>query len=142
METRLEIRLDSRDAANPKRLREAYNLVGGPSPSERTRANENRRNHQEHDYEHFTFEEVKLFSRIEGNVFTLDEAKRAVAVIKRRRDELHRDADTLEVFIDPKMQKTWGDGLKANADLAVRLAEDFLADLHDDLREMHEGKMA
>lgn len=115
MQTQTKIKIDNTDRAHPKNVVNAFGLIGG---------------HKLPD------DERKLFSYIFGNDFTFDHVLGAVAVVKRRRDELYATADS-EVFTDPKIQKVWGDGLKANADLAVREVTTFLEDLRADLLELN-----
>ena len=126
MKTRTEIRIESHDMARQDMLTQAYTLVGGPHPDERKSG----------DFDHFTVDEVKMFVKIKANIFTLDEVRHAVKIIHRRRREMYRDAETLEVFTDPKIQAGWANGVKASADLAVRLADDFLSNIMTDLEDM------
>ena len=99
MQVRTVIHLDREDAANPNDMLHAANLVGVES---------------------------KEFARIRGNEFSLEDVYIAVDIIRDRRNEL---CIQKPVFSDPKINDDWFSGIRASADHAVRLAEQFLSDL-------------
>lgn len=107
MQTRVAIRLESHDCADPRRLDEARNLVSA--------------------------EDDKVFARIRGNDFTFEDALAAVEIIRRTRKEIYARIDSEMVFADPAQQAVFANGVKANADQAVILAEQFLTDLRTDI---------
>lgn len=127
MKTQLIITVDGGDMANVSHLLQAWNLVGGAKDGARADAKKKRAHELDQDGQ-----EAKLFGKIGANQFTMEDIHRAVAIIKRRHKELYATASD-PVFTDPKIQETWGNGLKANADHAVRLAETFLENLKEDL---------
>jgi hypothetical protein len=122
MQKRSALKLDRSDLANIDNLMSAFNLVGadhGEKPWERDRKVSN---------------PFVSFGRIKGNDFTWDDAVDAVAIIRRRRDEIHARAND-PVFLEPKLQEVFSTGVKSNADHAVRMAEGFLSDLRDDITD-------
>lgn len=117
------IRLEKHDMARVEDLATAFNLVGGAGE----RSNKDRRTELTQ-----AEREAKLFGTISTGQFTYDQVLDAVMVIKRRRKELLNRLND-PVFLDPKLQKTWADGIRGNADHAVRLCEHFLTDLKEDM---------
>jgi len=129
MRTQLTIRLDIGDMADPRRLADAYNLVGGATEQEKAESRKRRdRSYPHEEHEH------KPFGRIAGNDFTMEDVRQAVETIKRRRDNLIENLDD-PVFLSPNLQQTWADGVRANAEHAVRLAEEFMENLKEDLND-------
>ncbi len=129
MQTELVITLNRGDMANISHLSQAWNLVGGDAEGAKKDVLTKRRSELGQDAL-----EAKLFGKIETHQFTMEDIYKAVLIIKRRRDELLARLDD-PVFTDPKLQKIWADGVRANANHGVRLAESFLEDLREDLRD-------
>lgn len=117
------IRLEKHDMARVEDLATAFNLVGGAG--DRTRKDSR-------DELTPAEREAKLFGTISTGQFTYDQIADAVTVIRRRREELLNRLND-PVFLDPKLQQTWADGIRGNADHAVRLCERFLDDLKEDM---------
>lgn len=128
MITRNAIRLENTDMADPKKLREALNLVGGehsrdPLPKAHGRE-------QVHP-------DLKPFNYIFSNDFTMMDVIKAVAFIYSRKIELYESAADIEKDMPVGGNATvMADGIRASADLACRIADDFLANLNED-RQRH-----
>lgn len=118
MITRNAIRLENTDSADPKRLREALNLVGGEHSREPLPKQNGR------DVIH---PDLKPFNYIFSNDFTMMDVIKSLAFIHVRKLELYESAAELDQDMPVMAQ-----GIRANADLAVRLAEEFLANLNED----------
>lgn len=110
IETR--IRIERHDLASAAKLDQAYNMVGG------------------HD---FPEEVQKVFGRIRGNDFALADVRAAAAAIRARAVEMRARAESAEVFLDPKLQATWAEGVRASAALGERLLDEFVSDLDQDI---------
>jgi hypothetical protein len=124
------ITLSSSDRARLSHLSNAWNLVGGNRHGAKHEAQSRRR-----DELGPAALEAKLFGKIATSQFTMSDVRQAVAIIQKRRDALHASCAD-EVFTDAKLQQVWADGVKANSDHAVRLANQFMNDLKDDLLEL------
>lgn len=130
MKTQTIITLDNTDMADPRRLGDAFNLVGGSR--DKVEARQGRSGELSPEAK-----EAKLFGKIGANQFTFEDAQRAVRVIGRRGSELLSKLNE-PVFLDEQLQKTWADGIRANVAHALRLAEGFLDDLRGDLAGLAE----
>ncbi len=118
---RTAIRLENTDMADIKRMHDAFNLVGGEHSREAPPKTHGRATtHPDH----------KPFNHIFANDFTKENVLDALAFIYLRKIEL--DASAAE--IEPDMPGM-ADGIRSNANLAVRLAEEFLANLEEDLND-------
>jgi hypothetical protein len=74
--------------------------------------------------------EQGVFDRIRENAFSASDAHVAFNVVRRRRREMIELADRGEpVHADADQQRRWADAVKSSADLALRQAESFMADL-------------
>lgn len=121
MQIRTALRIETTDMADARHMSQALNLVGGktcvgPEPAS----------------------ELRPFRVIDTNDFTLEDVEAAVLFIRRRRDALRVNAAAIrseahDNDFDRRRAETMADGIKANADHAVRLAEQFLADVRSDL---------
>jgi hypothetical protein len=125
MQRKIMLRVESHDMARLDQIQQACNLVGADHPP--TDAVASRRGEDPQEWERI----IKVFGRLRGNDFTLEDAIEAVAIIRRRRDELVNQAEP--VFDNPMQDKVWKDGIRANSNQAVRMAEQFLADLNEDI---------
>jgi len=130
MQTQTIITLSNCDLANVNHLLQAWNLVGGARDGAKKEAKNNRPRDLSRDAL-----EAKLFGKIGANQFTFEDITTAVAIIRRRRDELLELCDGGQVFTDPKLHEVWANGVRANANHAVRMAEDFVENLREDLME-------
>lgn len=110
LETR--IRIEAHDMASVGKLEQAFNLVGGHALPE---------------------DDKKPFGRIRGNNFSFSDAQAAVAAIKKRTDDLLHEANSNEIFLDPQLQALWAEGVRGTAELATRLASEFMDDLREDM---------
>jgi hypothetical protein len=90
----------------------AFELIGGSALSE---------------------QEQTVFDRIRENAFSVSDAHVAFNVVRRRRLEMIEQAERGEpMHADPAQQRRWTDAVKSAADLALRQAESFMADLELD----------
>lgn len=119
MIVRQAIRLENTDLASVSKLRAAFNLVGGEHSREAL---------PEVRGKPATHPDHKCFNFIFSNDFALDNVEDAVAFIKLRHIELYASADDVA-----KDMPVMADGIRASADLAVRLADEFVADLREDM---------
>lgn len=119
---RTAIRLESTDMADPRKMREAFNLVGGEHSREPLAKTHGRDTvHPDH----------KPFNHIFANDFTKDNVLDALAFIYLRKLELYENAAEIEK--DGGHALTMAAGIRSSADLAVRLSEEFLTNLEQDL---------
>jgi hypothetical protein len=87
----------------------AFELIGGSTLSE---------------------QEQGVFERIRENAFSAGDAHVAFNVVRRRRREMIEQAERGEpMHADASQQRRWADAVKSAADLALRQAESFMADL-------------
>lgn len=120
---RKAIRLENTDMADIKKMREAFNLVGGEHSREALPSVRGRETtHPDH----------KPFNYIFANDFTKDNVLDALAFIYLRKLELYASAAEVEKAGGSTMM---GDGIRGSADLAIRLAEEFLSNLEQDLAD-------
>jgi hypothetical protein len=74
--------------------------------------------------------EQGVFDRIRENAFSESDAHVAFNVVRRRRLEMIELAERGEpMHADVAQQRRWVDAVKSAADLALRQAESFMADL-------------
>jgi hypothetical protein len=120
MRRELIITLETHDTANPEHIMQACNLLGGLS----------------HFAETATVEQdvQKAHNRIRGNQFTFGDVLRVVEWVKRRAQEIDRGCYADQIMGDPTRQAHYIQGVRASTSQAVRLAEEFLADLQEDIR--------
>ena len=109
MKIRTAIQLENFDLADANHLRYAFNLVG---------------------IEYSDIDD-KSFRRIFGNDFTVENAREAVEIVAERRKHLY---EAEPIFCNERLQARWEAGIRANADRALRYAEEFLENLMEDLR--------
>lgn len=119
-----KIRVEKTDRARLEQIDNAYNLVGG----------------REHAYELLggaLHDETNAFGRLRGNDFSYEDVEVAVALIKARRTMLYEKAAQPSglVFQSADGEEVYANGVRFNADLAVREAEQFQQDVLDDLGE-------
>ncbi len=118
---RTAIRLENTDLADVGKMREAFNLVGGEHSREPVpKAHGRETTHPDH----------KPFNYIFANDFTKANVMDALAFIYLRKLELYASADDVEKGSGPKGM---AEGIRASADLSIRLAEEFLSNLEQDL---------
>ena len=124
---RTAIRLENTDMADIRKMREAFNLVGGEHSRESPpKAHGRETTHPDH----------KAFNYIFANDFTKENVLDALAFIYLRKLELYHSATEIEKAGGSTVM---GDGIRGSADLAIRLAEEFLANLEQDLAEHAEA---
>lgn len=120
MQVRTAIRIESHDLARMNRADEALNLVG---LSVLMKENKDVRGEDRDPL-------VRAIGHLRGNSFTTEELDIIVEGIRLKADELKQDR---EVFLDERTQSGFMNAVRANADLAVRLIEQFRDDVRDDL---------
>ncbi len=119
MKVRQALAIESTDMADANHMANALNLVGGK--------------HSIVDID------LRPFRVIAANDFTIEDVRSAVAIIQDRRTILHVEADEIVEEaaagndFDRRRAKTLADGMKANADHAVRLSQTFLENVWADL---------
>jgi len=114
-----KIRTQTGDRCIRDRIDEAFRLIGGYDLPDSAQ---------------------KVFGRIRGNDFTLEDAWEAVAIVERKADEnLSLDAEQ-RLFADDDHQEAWSNGQRSIAALARRKASEFIDGLLVDLDE--HGKAA
>lgn len=105
-------RIESGDTTRLDHMDAAMRLVGGPAQ--------------------MTEEQAKVFGRIRANEFGVSDVQQAFKIITERAAAMRHQADTSQVFTDAVLQRTWADGVRSSAHLAVRQAKQFMSDLRDD----------
>ena len=124
---RTAIRLESTDMADVRKMREAFNLVGGEHSREAPpKANGRETTHPDH----------KAFNHIFANDFTMQNVLDAVGFIYLRKVELFETAAEVEKGGGPKGM---ADGIRSSANLAIRLAKEFQTSLEQDLADYREA---
>lgn len=74
--------------------------------------------------------EQSVFDRIRENAFSASDAHVAFNIVRRRRREMIDEAERgAPIHGDTAQQRRWADAVKSAADLALRQAESFMADL-------------
>lgn len=119
---RQSLKLDRDDEAQVGKLESAFHLVGGKSSRQMVRGRNN---------ELVESPEFKCFNRIFANDFAFEDVQEAVRFIRRRRKELIDNM--VPVGINERAQQDWKQGVIANSNQAVRLAEEFAAAVRGDI---------
>lgn len=83
------------------------------------------------------FHEIKSLRRMLGDQFSNDDVQNGETLIRRLAQDLIAKADAGGVFLDPKLDAVFSDGVRSNSTLALRELDTFLTRLRELINEYH-----